>query len=53
MFGPNALDLCRMMTEELKKSASEAEGEPADRTRYEIDEMLPEEAVGFLDTYTH
>ncbi|KAJ8718122.1 hypothetical protein PYW07_006052 [Mythimna separata] len=45
MFGPNGLDLCRIIEEELNKSAAEEEGMKVDRMRLEISDMLPEEAL--------
>ncbi|KAJ8717478.1 hypothetical protein PYW08_005877 [Mythimna loreyi] len=45
MFGPNGIDLCRIMEEELKKCADEAAGVHVERMRLEISDMLPEEAL--------
>lgn len=45
MFGPNGIDLCRIIEEELGFLQQEQEGKKIDRPRLEINEMLPEEAV--------
>ncbi|CAH1640461.1 unnamed protein product [Spodoptera littoralis] len=44
MFGPNGIDLCRIIEEELKFLDREAEGDVVERPKLEIHEMLPEEA---------
>ncbi|CAD0202964.1 unnamed protein product [Chrysodeixis includens] len=45
MFGPNAIDLCRIIEEELGYLKQEEEGIMVERPRLEIDQMLPEEAT--------
>uniref|UniRef100_A0A2A4K459 DUF4746 domain-containing protein n=1 Tax=Heliothis virescens TaxID=7102 RepID=A0A2A4K459_HELVI len=45
MFGPNGIDLCRIIEEELKILDKEAEGITVERPRLEVHEMLPEEAA--------
>ncbi|XP_026743673.1 uncharacterized protein LOC113505253 [Trichoplusia ni] len=45
MFGPNGIDLCRIIEEELGFLQQEQEGKKIDRPRLEINEMLPEEAA--------
>ncbi|XP_049700746.1 uncharacterized protein LOC110380930 isoform X1 [Helicoverpa armigera] len=45
MFGPNGIDLCRIIEEELKIMDREAEGIIVERPRLEVHEMLPEEAA--------
>ncbi|XP_050550734.1 thioredoxin domain-containing protein 3 homolog [Spodoptera frugiperda] len=45
MFGPNGIDLCRIIEEELKFMEKESQGIVLDRPKLEIHEMLPEEAA--------
>lgn len=48
MFGANGLELCRIMEEELENVKIEAET-GIERPKQEIEELLPEEAVIFLN----
>ncbi|KAH9641509.1 hypothetical protein HF086_017845 [Spodoptera exigua] len=45
MYGPNGIDLCRIIEEELMVLEKEAQGIVLERPTYEINEMLPEEAA--------
>lgn len=53
MFGPNGIDLCRIIEEELKFMEKESQGIVLDRPKLEIHEMLPEEAVGYHEPLQH